>query len=167
MRTAAQHIYATGDVTGMAMIADKAMSHDRIAGRHAAGASVDPYRPGTIVDAVYAAPQIAQVGLTEERAQERGGTVRVLQRGYEALLKAVLLDETEDLVQVAVDAEDGSPLGTSAIGALARDVLTSLALGLRLRVRLEDLAALFLGHPGSSELGFATVRVRANGRPLR
>ncbi len=58
-------------------------------------------------------------------------------------------------------------IGASAVGAHACDVLTPLALGLRLRVRLEDLAALFPGHPGFSELGFSTARMEANGRPLR
>jgi pyruvate/2-oxoglutarate dehydrogenase complex dihydrolipoamide dehydrogenase (E3) component len=167
MRTAVTHIYAAGDATGMPMTANKAMAQGWIAGRHAAGAFVDPYRPETIVEAVYTDPQIAQVGLTEERAQERAGTIRALRRGYEALLKAILLDETEGFVQLVADAEDGSLLGASAVGAHACDVLTPLALGLRLGVRLEDLAALFPGHPGFSELGFAAARTETHGRLLR
>jgi len=167
MRTAVTHIYAAGDATGMPMTANKAMAQGWIAGRHAAGASVDPYRPGTIVEAVYTDPQIAQVGLTEERARERAGLVRVLRRGYRGLLKAVLLDETEGSMQLVADAEDGILLGASAVGAHASDVLTPLALGLRQGVRLEDLSALFPGHPGLSELGFAAVRMEASGRPVR
>jgi dihydrolipoamide dehydrogenase len=167
MRTAVTHTYAAGDATGMPMTASKAMAQGWIAGRHAAGAFVDPYQPGTIIEAVYTDPQIAQVGLTEERSQERGGTVRVLRRGYEALLKTVLLEETEGFVQLVADAEDGTLLGASAVGPHAVDVLTPLALGLRPDVRREDLAALLPGHPGFSELGFATVWMEANGRPLR
>jgi dihydrolipoamide dehydrogenase len=167
MRSAAPHIYAAGDATGMPMTANKAMAQGWIAGRHAAGASADPYRSGTLVEAVYTDPQVAQVGLTEKRAQERGRPVRVLRLGYEALLKAALLDETEGFVQLVADAEDGTLLGASAIGAHASNVLTPLALGIRLGIRLDNLAALFPAHPGLSELAFAAARMVANGESVR
>lgn len=157
-RSAVSHIYAAGDVTGLPMTANKAMAQGWIAGRHAAGAAVDPYRPETMVEAVYTDPQVAQVGLNEGEAHKRGHSVQVLRLGYEANLKVVLLNETEGFVKFVAGANDGPLLGASAVGAHATDVLAAVALGIRLSARPKDLAALFAAHPGLSELAFAAVR---------
>jgi dihydrolipoamide dehydrogenase len=157
-RSMVPHIYAAGDVTGLPMTANKARAQGWIAGHHAAGASVDPYRPETIISAVYTDPQVAQVGLTEDEAQERGHPIWVLRRDYEASLKAMLLDETEGFVTLVTDARDGTLLGANAVGTHAADMLAPIALGIRLGARLEDLATLFPAHPGLGELVFATAR---------
>jgi len=160
-RTAVPHIYAAGDVTGLPMTANKAMAQGWVAGRHAAGAPVDPYQPETIVEATYTDPQVAQVGLREDAARERGHQIRVLRLGYEAGLKAALLEEAEGFVKLVVDAGDGLLLGASAVGAHAADVLAPLALGIRLGARLSDLTALFPAHPGLTELAFDAARAGA------
>ncbi len=159
-RSVVPHIYAVGDVTGLPMTANKAMAQGWIAGRHAAGALLDPYRSETLVEAVYTDPQVAQAGLSEDEAHGHGHPVRVLRLGYEANLKAVLLNETEGFVKLVADANDGTLLGASAVGAHAADVLAPVVLGIRLGARLEDLAALFAAHPCLGELVFAAARVR-------
>jgi pyruvate/2-oxoglutarate dehydrogenase complex dihydrolipoamide dehydrogenase (E3) component len=158
MRTAAAGVYAAGDAAGFPMTANKAKAQGWIAGRHAAGARVAPYRIETIVEAVYTDPQIAQIGLTEERAKESGRPVRVLRRSYQSVLKAALVDETEGFVQLVADAKTGALLGASAVGAHASDILTPLALGIRMGATLDDLAAVFPGHPSISEIAFEAGR---------
>jgi pyruvate/2-oxoglutarate dehydrogenase complex dihydrolipoamide dehydrogenase (E3) component len=159
-RSAVAHIYAAGDVTGLPMTANKAMAQGWIAGQHAVGEPVDAYRPETVVEAVYTDPQLAQLGSSKSKAAERGHSVRVLRLGYEAGLKAVLLDETEGFVKLVVDADAGTLLGASAVGANAADVLAPVALSIRLGARLSDLA-LFAAHPGLGELAFAAAQVGA------
>lgn len=156
--SATPHIFAAGDVTGPPMTANKAMAQGWIAGRSATGSAVDPYRPETMVEAVYSDPQVAQVGLSQDEIEARGRPIREVRAGYEASLKAALLDETEGFVKLRADAGDGTLLGATAVGPHAADLLAPVTLGLRLGARLDDLAALFAAHPGLAELAFSASR---------
>ena len=160
-RSSVPGIYAAGDVTGMPMTANKALAQGWIAGWHAAGAAVSPYRPETVISAVYSDPQVAQVGLTEEEAGREGRKVEVHRLGYESGLKPLLMDETRGFVKLVADDGDGTILGASAVGAHAANLLAPIALGIRLGARLEDLAAIFAAYPGLSELPFAAARSAA------
>ncbi|MCB0209150.1 MAG: NAD(P)/FAD-dependent oxidoreductase [Anaerolineae bacterium] len=157
-RSAVAHIYAAGDVSGMPMTANKAMAQGWIAGRHAAGAAVEPYRSETIVEAVYTKPQIAQVGLSETQACDTGRSVIVRRLDYGANMKAMLMGETTGFVKLVVDADDGTVLGAGAVGDHATDTLAAVALGIGLKAKLADIASLFAAHPGLSELAFAAAR---------
>ncbi|MCB0178744.1 MAG: NAD(P)/FAD-dependent oxidoreductase [Anaerolineae bacterium] len=157
-RSSIPHIYAAGDVSGLPMTANKAMAQGYIAGRHAAGAPVDPYQADTTVEAVYTDPQVAQVGLSESAAHEAGHSVRIRRLDYGANLKAMLLNETAGFVKLIADADDNRLLGAAAVGDHATNMLTPAALGIRLGARVDDLAALFAAHPGLGELTFAAAR---------
>jgi len=76
------------------------------------------------------------------------------------------LDETEGFMMLVDDAEDGRLRGANAVGAHECGVLTPLVFGLRLGVGPDLLVALFPGWAGLSDLGLATARMEANGRPL-
>jgi dihydrolipoamide dehydrogenase len=157
-RSAVPHIYAAGDVTGLPMMANKALAQGWTAGRHAAGSPTPPLLPDAVVAAVYTSPQVAQVGMTEEAARAQGRTVTVLRVDSSEFLKPALVQETEGFVKLVADAEDGRLLGACAAGAHAGDVLAPVALGIRLGARVEDLAAVFAAYPGLSELPFAAAR---------
>lgn len=157
-RSSVPSVYAAGDVTGPPMTANKAMTQGWIAGRHAAGAAVEPYRPETMIEAVYSDPQVAQVGLTRGEADTRGHSIREMRVSYESSLKALLINETAGFVKLWTDAGEGTLLGAAAVGTQAADVLAPVALGLGLGARLDDLAALFAAHPSLAELAFSAAR---------
>lgn len=152
-------IYAAGDASGPPMTANKALAQGWIAGRHAAGATVKPYRSETMIEAVYSDPQVAQVGMAWDEAKTGGHSIREMRVPYEGSLKALLLNETTGLVKVWADAGEGTLLGAAAVGAHAADVLAPVALGLGLKARLDDLAALFAAYPSLNELAFTAARV--------
>jgi dihydrolipoamide dehydrogenase len=156
--SAVRHVYAAGDATGMPLTANKAMAQGWIAGRHAAGAASPPYHPGTIVEAVYTDPEVAQIGLLETQAAAQGHALRVLHLDHGMNLKAVLAGEPEGFMKLVVDAGDGTVLGAAAVGTHAADVLAPLALGIRLKARVDDLVSLFPAHPGLGEIAFAAAR---------
>lgn len=162
-QSAVPSVFAAGDVTGLPMIANKAMAQGWIAGRRAAGVAVDAYRPETIVEAVYTEPQLAQVGLSGVGAGTHGRAIRQLQTTYGSSLKASLLGEHEGFVRLLADAKDGTLLGATAAGAHAADILAPVALALRLGARMDDLAAVFAAHPGVGELVFAAARSAQSG----
>jgi dihydrolipoamide dehydrogenase len=73
-------------------------------------------------------------------------------------LKAALSGETGGFVKLVIEAESGVVLGASAVGAHAGDVLAPLALGVRLKAEVCDLAASFAAHPGLAESAYAAAR---------
>ena len=156
-RSAVPHVYAVGDAAGTPFIANKAMAQGWIAGRHAAGAPTPAYRPETMVEAVYTDPEVAQIGRRDTGA-DAGGGIQVLRLPNATNLKAVLSGETRGFVKLVADAASGAVLGASAVGAHAADVLAPLALGIRLKARLDDLASSFAAHPGLAESLYAAAR---------
>lgn len=157
-RTAVEHIYAAGDVTGAPMTANKGMAQGYIAARHALGGQVAPFHPATVVEAVYTHPEVAQVGLTEAVAQQQGRLVTVIKRPYSGNLKAHLLGATEGMFKLLVDPETNALLGGAAIGPGAVDTVAPLAIALKYGARAEDLASIFAGHPSLGETLFDAAR---------
>ncbi len=152
-QTSVSGIYAVGDAAGPPMVANRAMAMARVAGLHAAGAAIAPYRPNTVVAAVYSEPQVAQVGTTSAD----DGSIQTVQLGFEAAMKAHLLGETEGFVALAYDSER-KVVGGTAVGPHAGDVLAPVALAIQVGASLDDLAAIFAAHPTLSELAFAAAR---------
>ncbi len=149
-------VYFAGDADGGWMIANKALAQARVAGLHAAGRPTAPYNPAETVLATYSEPQVAQVGAVDD------GPDVVRQRvSYGAALKAHLLPEADGYVELFVGQGDGRVRGGVAVGPHAADVLAPLALGLRLGVTVDDLAAVYAAHPTLSELVFTAARVAA------
>lgn len=163
-RTAVPHILAAGDVTGSPLSATKALAQAFTAGRVAAGADVAPLDPTTWIDAVYTSPQVAQVGLTPSRATAAGRAVTVHRVPATASLEYHLLDDAVHAggdsaeVTVVADAADRRVLGACAFGPRAAEQLAAVALALRLRATLDDLAAVVPAYPTLSELPFIAAR---------
>ncbi len=158
LQSSVSHIYAAGDAAGPPFTLNRGWAQARVAVRHALGAVTAPFDPNLVVEAVYTQPQVAQVGMTEAQARERGLSVRVLRASYADNLKAQLLGEREGFVKLVAEAQSGKLLGGSAIGSHSADVLAPLATALALGGTLETLASLFPAHPTLGELLFDAAR---------
>lgn len=152
------HLYAVGDAAGPPFTLNRGWAQAQVAVRHALGVPTPPFRAELVVEAVYTQPQVAQVGITEIQARERGLSVRVFRAEYAHNLKAQLLGETEGFVQVVAEEGTGRLLGGSAIGTHAADVLAPLATAMALGGTAETLASLYPAHPTLVELLHEAVR---------
>ncbi len=151
-RTAQPHVYAAGDAAGPPFVANRGHAQARVAARHAAGAATPPFRPECVVEAVYAHPEAAQVGLTEIAAAAAKRPVRVGRARYGDALKAELGGAAEGFVKVVADAGDGRVVGAAAVGDSAAEVLAPAAVAIAAGMTVDDLAAIFPAHPTWSEL---------------
>jgi pyruvate/2-oxoglutarate dehydrogenase complex dihydrolipoamide dehydrogenase (E3) component len=151
-RTTVPGLYVVGDAAGPPMVANRAMAQARIAGLHAAGVEPDPFRPDTVIAAIYTEPQVAQVGVVA------GEGIETAEIPFGAALKTHLLPEPEGFVQLTYDRQR-RVVGGLAVGAHAADVLAPIALAIQLSARVDDLASLYGGHPTVSELAFMAARV--------
>lgn len=150
-QTSVAGIYAVGDAAGVPMLANRAMAQAWVAGKHAAGTDVAPFRAETVVHAIYSEPQVAQVGVLHSE-----GIRRVTLPFFETL-KSHLAPEGEGFITLAFDG-NRHVTGGLAVGLHAADVLAPIALAIQVGASLNDLAAVFPAHPTLSELAFMAAR---------
>jgi len=148
-RTANPSVYLVGDVDGGVMTANKAQAQGRIAARHIAGAPAAPFDLTTLIQPVYTEPQVAQVGDVRGEMSTRVP--------FANSLKAHLLAEGDGFLALYCD-EEGRVRGAVAVGPYAADVLSPVAVAIKLGGRLDDLADLFAAYPSLSELPFSAAR---------
>jgi dihydrolipoamide dehydrogenase len=161
-RTANSDIFAIGDITPGPMLAHKAYLEAKVAAEAASG-EPSAFDVRAIPAVVFAEPEAAWVGLSEEQARERYGEVVVGRFPYRANGRAVVLGHTEGEVKV-VARGDGEIVGAAIAGAEASNLISELTLAIELGATLEDLALTIHPHPTLSEMVPEVAEV-ALGRP--
>lgn len=150
--TAEPGVYAIGDVAGAPWLAHKA-SHEAIAcvERLLGNPAAHLPKPEQIPSCTYCHPQVASIGLTEQRALERGYEIRVGRFPLIGNGKAQALGETEGLVKTIFDSHTGELLGAHLIGAQVTELISTYAVGQALETTEAELLATVFPHPTVSE----------------
>lgn len=164
-RTNVAGLYAIGDVAGGPMLAHKA-EHEGVACVEAlAGKAAHPLDKALVPGCTYCHPQIASVGLTEEKAKAQGFEIRVGRFPYLANGKAIALGEPEGLVKTIFDAKTGRLLGAHLIGAEATELIQGFVVAMNLETTEEELMRTVFPHPTLSETMHESV-LAAYGRAI-
>jgi dihydrolipoamide dehydrogenase len=164
-RTGVEGLYAIGDIAGAPWLAHKAshegvMVAELIAGRHP-----HPIKPNSIAGCTYCQPQIASVGLTEDKAKAAGHAVKVGRFPFIGNGKAIALGEQEGMIKTIFDARTGELLGAHMIGAEVTELIQGYVIGRSLETTEEDLMNTVFPHPTLSEMMHEAV-LDAYGRAL-
>ena len=133
-RTSVEHIYACGDVTGQIMLANTAAMHGRTAAMHALGVDVDPIAYTGVAWCVFTRPEIAKAGISERQARVDGIPVQVTKHLIRANPRAVMENETDGIIKLLSDPDDGTVLGGAMVGLRASEVITTVALAVHARL---------------------------------
>lgn len=146
MRTNIPHIYAIGDITGIAPLAHVASAQGIVAAENCFGANrrMD-YR--AIPNVVYTVPEVASVGLTEKQAREQGYEVKVGKFPPRILGRAMAAGIKEGLVKVVAEAKYGQILGVHICCEHASDLLQEAVLAIKLEATLDELVDTIHPHP--------------------
>ena len=117
-QTSVPGIYAIGDVIGPPWLAHVASAEaisavEGMAGLEERQKVVYEDIPGC----TYCQPQVASLGLTEQKAREKGYELKIGKFPFSASGKARATGETEGLVKLVFDAKYGELLGAHIIGA--------------------------------------------------
>ncbi len=158
-RTAVPGIWAIGDVAPGPMLAHKAEDEglavaDNIAGH---GGTVNHDLIPTVV---YTMPEIAGVGLTEERARERGA-VKVGRFPMLANSRAKTNHEGDGFVKVIADAGSDQVLGVWIVASVAGTMIAQATQAMEFGATSEDIAYTCHAHPTHAEaLKEAAMAVR-------
>jgi dihydrolipoamide dehydrogenase len=150
METNISGIYAIGDVVGGKLLAHKASAEGIVAAENAVnGQSTIDYQ--VIPNCIYSFPEVASVGLTEEKAKELGYKVAIGKFPFNANTRAVTLGETLGLVKIVTDKETDGILGIHILGPEATELISSCALALKLEATTQEFFRIIYPHPTLSE----------------
>jgi len=159
-QTKESHIYAIGDCIGGLQLAHAAAREGIIAADRIAEKSVDPLDDTMVPKCVYSNPEIASVGLTEEKAKEEGYDVKIGRFSFQAVGKALVYGETDGFVKIVADAKTDDLLGVHIIGPHATDMISEAGLARVLDAAPWEVAMSIHPHPTLSEaIGEAALAV--------
>ena len=151
-RTAAQGIYAIGDVAGEPMLAHKATHEAWTAVEAITGDKAAAFAPKAIPAVVFTDPEIAWCGLTETAAREAGIKVKTAKLPWRASGRALTLNRDEGLTKLLVDPDTDRVLGVGLAGPGAGELIAEGVLAVEMAARVEDLRESIHAHPTLSEL---------------
>ncbi len=145
METAVKGVYAIGDCASPIMLAHVASREGEVAAENIMGHGVEmDYK--TVPSAVYTAPEIASVGLSEKEALEKGFRVKVGRFPLMANGKSLIMNETDGMVKYVVDEKYDEILGVHLIGP-GHGPHRGGALALRLEATVEEILTTVHAHP--------------------
>jgi len=156
LRTNVAHIYAAGDVIGSethAQMATPVGSQDGGIAAHNAFADEPPRAVDhrVIPRAIFIDPQLAVVGLTEERAVAQGHRCWCRATAMELVPRAGAIRDTSGFIKMVADRDTGDVLGVTMLGANAAEVIHEAAMALRFRANLRDFIELLHVYPTMAE----------------
>jgi dihydrolipoamide dehydrogenase len=165
MKTNVEGMYAIGDVAGPPCLAHKAFHEGIVCVEAIAGKNPHPVDYDNIPGCTYCQPQVASVGMTEEKARAVGKEIKVGRYPFRSHGKALALNETEGMVKLIFDAKYGELLGAHIIGPEATEMIAELAVARTLETTAEQIYNTIHAHPTLTE-GVAEAALDAYGRAL-
>jgi dihydrolipoamide dehydrogenase len=150
-QTSVPNIYAIGDVIGAPWLAHVASHEGIIAADHLHGEKPHPLDYSSVPGCTYCQPQVASIGLTEEKAKAKGQEIKIGRFPFRASGKARAIGETDGLVKLIFDAKYGELLGAHILGSEATELLAELGIAKALETTNYELQHTMHAHPTLSE----------------
>ena len=156
-RTNVPGIYAIGDVAGPPMLAHKAEHEGVVCVEKIKGLDTHAMDKNRIPGCTYCHPQVASVGLTEDKAKASGREIRVGRFPFVGNGKAIALGEDQGLVKTIFDAKTGELLGAHLVGAEVTELIQGFVVAMNLETTEEELIHSVFPHPTLSEMMHESV----------
>ncbi len=144
-RTSRRHIYACGDVCGPHRFTHMAEHQAGVVIANAVFRIPKRVDDRTVPWVTYTDPELAQVGPTLARARAEGRKVQALDFPFADNDRAQTAGETAGLVRLVVEGK--RVVGASILGPQAGELIHEIALGIRLKARVADIAATIHAYP--------------------
>ncbi|MCF8242347.1 MAG: dihydrolipoyl dehydrogenase [Melioribacteraceae bacterium] len=150
-RTNIENIYAIGDVIGPPWLAHVASAEgvqciEKIHGMH-----IPDIDYNSIPGCTYCQPQVASIGLSEEKAKADGYEIKIGKFPFSASGKSAAIGEREGFVKLIFNAKYGELLGAHIIGAEATELIAELGIAKSHEATYESIIQTVHAHPTLSE----------------
>jgi pyruvate/2-oxoglutarate dehydrogenase complex dihydrolipoamide dehydrogenase (E3) component len=142
--TAADGIYAAGDINGIGGFTHLSDYQGHVIGKRIKGMDARANHEA-IPRVTYCDPEVASVGLTEAQARERGIDVKVVKGDVGNDTRGWIHGKPGGVIKVVADADRRVLVGATLVGPRSGELLNEISLAIRTNAPLELLADLI--HP--------------------
>jgi pyruvate/2-oxoglutarate dehydrogenase complex dihydrolipoamide dehydrogenase (E3) component len=146
-RTSVPNIYAAGDVTGRLMLASVAAMQGRIAMWHLLGQAVSPLRWDAVAATIFTDPQLATVGLSEQRAAKADIEVMVEKLPLSSNSRAKMSNLDDGFVKLLARPGSGTIVGGAVVAGYASDLIAPVSVACFNRLTANQLSQAFQVYP--------------------
>ena len=143
-------VYAIGDVNGKHPLAHVASAEGIVAAENIMGVE-SKINYNLVPQVVYSFPEMASVGLTEEKAKEKGLDYKISKFPLSANGMAIAEGETVGFVKIISDNQYGEIIGVHILGSDAGNMISKAVAIMQLEGTVYDLAKTIHPHPTFSE----------------
>lgn len=121
-QTAAEHIYAVGDVIGFPALASTSMEQGRLAACHALGLSCESFSQLSPIG-IYTIPEISMVGATEEQLTQEHVPYEIGLARYAEIAKGQIIGDENGILKLLFHRDTLKLLGVHSIGSHAAEII--------------------------------------------
>jgi glutathione reductase (NADPH) len=154
-------IHAVGDVTNRINLTPVATAEAMWLARTLFRNEPTPVDHDNVPTAVFSHPNIATVGLSEEKARERYGSVDIYKASFRPLKLTMTEHKERTFMKLVVDAASQRVVGAHMIGLDAGEVIQGVAIAVKMGATKAQLDQTLGIHPTVAE-EFVTMREKAS-----
>ncbi|HEU4352426.1 MAG TPA: glutathione-disulfide reductase [Burkholderiales bacterium] len=154
-------LHAIGDVTNRINLTPVATAEAMWLARTLFRGEPTPVDHTNVPTAVFANPNLATVGLSEEKARERFSALDVYKTSFRALKLTMSEQQERTFMKLVVDRASQRVVGAHMIGADAGEVIQCIAIAVKLGATKAEFDATIGIHPTAAE-EFVTMREKAS-----
>lgn len=156
-KTSVAHIYAVGDVTDRVQLTPVAIAEGHAVADTLFGSNPRPSDHIGVPSAVFSQPQVAVVGLSEERARAEYPDVKIFRSQFKPMKHTLSGRDQRTLMKLVVDGQTDRVLGCHMVGPDAAEIIQGFAVALRCGATKAQFDATVGIHPTAAE-EFVTMR---------
>ncbi len=151
LRTTNKKVYAIGDVTGQTHWTHAANHHATVVIKNALFRLPARARHSAMPWVTFTDPELAHVGLTEEKARERYGKLTILRSPYHDNDRAQAERLTGGFLKV-IASRRGKILGAGLVGAQAGELIQMWSLAMQKGISLREMSSIVSPYPTLAEI---------------
>ncbi len=144
-------VYAIGDIVHGPALAHVASAEAVVCVNHILGKEVSPVNYANIPGCTYTTPEIASVGLNEDKAKEQGYEIKVGKFMFMASGKATAAGNRDGFVKIVLNAKTDQILGCSMIGDNVTEMIEEIVVARQMNLTGKQILSTVHPHPTMSE----------------
>lgn len=150
-QTNVEGVYAIGDIVKGQALAHVASAEGIIAVEHMMNHHPQPLDYDNIPGCTYCSPEVASVGVTEQKAKEKGLDILVGKFPFSASGKAKAAGKSDGFVKLIIDKKYGEVLGAHFIGENVTEMIAEIIVARKLETTGMQILKSVHPHPTMSE----------------
>jgi len=156
-KSSVDSIWAIGDVTSRVNLTPVATAEGVWLAKTLFRGEPTPVDHENVPTAVFANPNLASVGMSEEKARERFGAVEIYRASFRTLKDSLSASDETTFMKLVVDAASQRVLGAHMIGPDAGEIIQGIAIAVKMGATKAQFDATIGIHPTAAE-EFVTLR---------